>query len=189
MIKQLTMAVAVSFALTGCGTLGIGNKAEPVKAEKGKDVKIVTEFLGGTIRMTYTPEGEFESLSSTGHAKVSSTLPGAADEAYIVATLRARKQIVEFMKTEVESEKMTDAVFESLQNATNEGRSTGDSKVNSRIAGKVTENIKQKASAILRGTYVADKAFDQQTQTVRVTVNSSFKDVQTAKDLSKLMGN
>jgi hypothetical protein len=105
-----------------------------------------------------------------------------------LATLRARKQIVEFMKLDLESEKFTDTVYNSLQDATTEDR-TETKTVNAKVASEVKEVIKQRSSAILQGTYVAEKNYDSGTKTVTVTVKSGTKDIATAKTVRKLMGN
>jgi nicotinate-nucleotide pyrophosphorylase len=102
--------------------------------------------------------------------------------------MRARKQIVEFMKTEIESEKFTDAVFDTLQKSDVENKSKNES-YNHNIAQSVKQSIKQKSAGILKGTYVSEKVYDQSTKTVRVTVRSSDQDVEAAKRVSRMMGN
>jgi outer membrane lipopolysaccharide assembly protein LptE/RlpB len=179
MLKQL-LVVSATVVLTACGTFG-GSKP-------GEEKPITSEFLGGNIKVTYTMGGEFESISSTNTVKVTSSLPYATDEAFTVATLRARKQIVEFMKLDLESEKFTDTVYNSLQDATTEDR-TETKTVNAKVASEVKEVIKQRSSAILQGTYVAEKNYDSGTKTVTVTVKSGTKDIATAKAVRKLMGN
>ena len=179
MLKRLIVVTAV-MALTACSSLG-GSKGDGEKP-------ITSEFLGGNIKVTYTMGGEFESISSTNTVKVTSSLPYATDEAFTVATLRARKQIVEFMKLDLESEKFTDAVYNSLQDASEENKAE-TTQVNSKIASEVKETIKQRASGILQGTYVAEKNYDSGTKTVTVTVKSGTKDITTAKTVRRLMGN
>jgi hypothetical protein len=50
-------------------------------------------------------------------------------------------------------------------------------------------SIKQKSSAMLKGTYVETKSFDAPSNSITVVVKTSTRDVETAKNLSKLMGN
>ncbi len=171
--------VAMAVMLSACSTFG-GKKDE-------KNVK--SEFFGGDIKITYTFGGEFESISSSGSAKVTSNAPDAAEKAYIVASLRARQQIVEFMKAELESEKFKQTVYESLQEAEEELKASSSAVTKDKITSELQENIKQKTNAILRGTYVESKDFDKGSSTVKVVVKSSVKDINTAKNLSRLMGN
>ena len=61
--------------------------------------------------------------------------------------------------------------------------------VKDKITSELQENLKQKTEAILRGTYVESKEFDKGTSTIKVVVKSSTRDIDTAKNLSRLMGN
>ena len=93
------------------------------------------------------------------------------------------------MKAEVESEKFKQTVYESLQEAEEEYKASSAAVTKDKIASNLQENIKQKSAAILRGTYVESKEFDKGTSTVKVVIKSSVKDIETAKNLSRLMGN
>lgn len=178
MMKRIGIFV-LAVMLSACSTFG-GKKDE-------RNVK--SEFFGGDIKVTYTFSGDFESIASSGTGKVTSNAPDAVEKAYIVATLRARKQIADFMKAEVESEKFKQTVYESLQEAEEEFKASSAAVTKDKIASNLQENIKQKSAAILRGTYVESKEFDKGTSTVKVVVKSSVKDIETAKNLSRLMGN
>jgi hypothetical protein len=92
------------------------------------------------------------------------------------------------MKNELEGDKFTKTVYNSLQ----EGQAINNqanNEVNTKIAGDVQENIKSKTKAILQGVYVESKKFDTATNTVRVVVKTGTKDIQTAKEMRMLMGN
>lgn len=178
MFKKIVI-LSAAVMLTACSTLGGSKKDEP---------KVNTDFMGGNIRVSYTLTGEFESLTSSGVAKVTSTLPSAVDEAYLVATLQARKQIVEFMKVEVENSNFIRAVAESLQEGVNTNGSP-DNKVTSKIATELQDNIRQQSKAILIGTYVADKSYDAGSRTVKVVIKTGVKDNEVAKQVSRMMGN
>jgi len=161
-----------------------------VPLQKTEDAPTIkTEFLGGSIKVSYDKStGEVKLLESMATAKLVSTLPNAVDESFIVATLRARKQIVEFMKTEIESEKFSEAIFDTLQKSevANKDKS---SEVNHNISQAVRQSIRQKSNGILKGTYVSEKVYDDSTKTVRVVVRSSDQDVEVAKRVSRMMGN
>ena len=81
-----------------------------------------------------------------------------------------------------------DTVYNSLQEATTEDKDE-TKKVNAKVASEDKEVLKQRSSAILQGTYISEKKYDSGTKTVTVTVKSSPKDVATAKEVRKLMGN
>jgi outer membrane protein assembly factor BamE (lipoprotein component of BamABCDE complex) len=183
-MKKLMIAVMVAAALSGCSTIKnmTGQSEEKPKA-------VVSEFLGGNIKVTYKSDGEFESMTSSHSIKLTGGLPYSQDEAYQVAILKARKQMVEFMKVDLESEKFTKTVFNNLQQSTSEDRKETANTVNAKIAGELQSSIKQKSSAMLKGTYVEGKSYDASTNSITVVVKTSTKDVETAKSLSRLMGN
>jgi hypothetical protein len=180
-MKKLMIAAMIAAALSGCSTL-TGKTDDKVKP-------ITSEFLGGNIKVSYTSNGEFESMASSHTIRLTSALPYAQDEAYQVATLKARKQIAEFMKLDLETEKFTKTVFDNLQESVNEDNKESSSSVNAKIVGELKTSIKQKSSAILKGTYVESKAFDSGSNSITVVVKTRTKDIETAKSLSRLMGN
>lgn len=149
---------------------------------------VTAEFIGGDLKVTFTKDGQFESLQSAGTARVTSTLPSATEDAFIVATLRAKQQIVEFMKEEVEGDRFTNTLTKSLQDG-NDINGQVMNEINTKIARDVQENIRSKSKAILQGVYVDSKKFDNSTNTVRVTVKTSAKDVVVSKQVRALMGN
>jgi hypothetical protein len=133
--------------------------------------------------------GELDSIVSSNSVKLTSTLPYAQDEAYTLATLRAKKQIVQFMREELETEKFANTIFKSLQDAEAEDGKETSKTVKSEIIGELQSSIKQKSSAILQGVFVDEKSYDAKTNTITVVVKTSTKSVDTAKALRKLMGN
>jgi len=178
-MKRILFAGLLVGLLAGCSTFG-----------SKKDEQIVdTKFMGGEMKISYTWSGELKSVESSGTGKVVSNSPGSVDEAYIVATLRARQQIAEFMRLDLDSEKFKKSVFESLQEAENESKQPVSNNVKSKIVTNVQEDIRQKSNAILRGTFVSDKMYDSATRTVKVTVRFTPEDLVMSKKLNRLMGN
>ena len=178
MLKRLAVVSAVVL-LSACSSMD--------KRVEGPE-SVTAEFMGGDIKVTFNKDGQFESLQAAGTARLTSTLPSAQEEAFIVANMRAKQKLVEFMKNELEGEKFTKTVYNSLQ----EGQSINgqaNNEVNSKIAGEVQENIKSKSKAILQGVYVENKKFDTATNTVRVVVRTGAKDISAAKQVRALMGN
>lgn len=177
-MKYLSMIV-LAVMLSACSSFGSKKDERSVKSE----------FFGGDIKVIYTMGGQFESISSSGTARVTSNAPDAAEKAFIVASLRARQQMVEFMKLDLESEKFKQTVYNSLQEAEEELKVASTTVIKDTITSELQENIKQRTNAILRGTFVDSKVFDKSTSTVKVVVKSSTKDIEAAKNLSRLMGN
>lgn len=167
-------ALCVAF-LTACQT--------PLSEPKGE--QSLQTLLGG-ITVTYKKSGEFDSLSSVATAPVVSDLPSAKDEAVTVATLRARRQISEFLNTDISSEKFTETVTTSLQQSS-EIVGTQDKTVTTKIATQLRESIKQKSNVILRGSVVESQIYDPQKKTVTVTVSTGTKATTTSRQLETLM--
>ena len=180
-MKKLAIVLAVTIALGGCSTFGKKTAAE--------QKPVVAEFVGGNLKVNYTMSGELDSIVSSNSVRLTSTLPYAQDEAYSLATLRAKKQIVQFMREELETEKFASTIYKSLQDAEAEDGKETSKTIKSEIVGELQSNIKQKSSAILQGVFVDEKSYDAKTNTITVVVKTSAKTVDTAKALRKLMGN
>ena len=178
MLKKFAL-VSTVVLLSACSTL--------TSKVDGPD-SVVAEFMGGDIKVTFNKDGQFESIQSAGTARVTSTLPSATEDAFIVASLRAKQQIAEFMKEEVEGDRFTNTLTDNIQNGSDiNGQIINE--VNSKIAKQVQENIKSKSKAILQGVYVESKKFDNSSNTVRVTVRSGTNDIAVAKQIRSMMGN
>jgi hypothetical protein len=178
MLKKFAL-VSTVVLLSACSTL--------TSKVDGPD-SVVAEFMGGDIKVTFNKDGQFESIQSAGTARVTSTLPSATEDAFIVASLRAKQQIAEFMKEEVEGDRFTNTLTDNIQNSSDiNGQIINE--VNSKIAKQVQENIKSKSKAILQGVYVESKKFDNSSNTVRVTVKSGTNDIAVAKQIRSMMGN
>lgn len=176
---QKIAVVSSIVLLSACSTLT--NKVE------GPD-SVTAEFMGGDLKVTFNKDGQFQSLQSAGTARVTSTLPSATEDAFVVATLRAKKQIAEFMKEEVEGDRFTNTLTDNLQKGSDvNGQVINE--VNTKIAKQVQENIKSKSKAILQGVYVESKKFDTSTNTVRVTVKTGVNDISASKQIRSMMGN
>jgi hypothetical protein len=180
MIFKRLILVSALATLTACSTV------ENTAFEQTETIK--TEFIGGDLILNFTKDGQFEFLTASGTARVTSNLPSAVEEAYVVASLRAKQKVVEFMNNEMEGEKFVDTINDSLQESfASNGQSIVD--VNSQIAYKVQENIKSKSKAILQGVSVDQKSFDKSSNTVRVTVRTGVREIATARQIRTLMGN
>ena len=151
-----------------------------------KDGVVSSEFLGGNLKITYTKSGDFESLSSIASVKVTSELPSSKEEAVSIATVRARRQISEFLNTEVNSERFVTTVTKTLQDSVT---ITGDNSttLNSKIANEVKETIRQKSSALLKGTFVESEVYDPNTKSITVIVKTGVKESGISNTVRKLM--
>lgn len=157
-MQKLTLALILGVGLlSGCATVDIK-----------KESKI--ELNGGAITISYSKDGEFLALESRAIAKVTSTLPSARDEAATVATLKARRQIVEFLKTDIESEQFLKTLTSSNQKSDDSDGLAKQTSVKADIGYTIRETLRQKSSGVIQGSYVISEKYDPSTGVVIVTV-------------------
>jgi hypothetical protein len=173
-MKQLLLALISVTILSGCSST------------PKKDGSVSSEFLGGNLKITYTKSGEFESLSSISSVKVTSDLPSAKEEAVSIATVRARRQIAEFLNTEVNSERFVSTVTKTLQDSET-ASGTNSMTLNSKIANEVKETIRQRSNALLKGTFVESEVYDSNSKTITVVVKTGVKESGISNTVRKLM--
>jgi PBP1b-binding outer membrane lipoprotein LpoB len=173
-MKQYLSVLAIAILLVGCSSTG----------KSGKEVS--SSFIGGDLKIIYNKNGEFEAISSTATAKVLSDLPSAKEEAVIVATAKARRQIAEFMRTEVQSDRFISTVSTSLQQSESINQSP-DTAESNKIARMVRDNITQRSTAILQGSYVENERYDESLKTIVVIVRAGNKEGAALKGLKKAM--
>jgi hypothetical protein len=174
-VKKIITALILATFIAGCASTNKENKP------------ISSSFIGGDLKVTYDKNGEFESISSTATAKVNSTLPNARDEAVTLATVKARRQIAEFIKTEVKSQRFIETISNSVQES-NVENAAPDTKENNRIAYTIRDTITQNSNAILQGSILEKESFDENLNTIIVTVRVSKKDGVVLQGLKKAMG-
>jgi hypothetical protein len=174
-MKKFLIYLSVALAITACAS---SNK---------NDKNLTTNFIGGDIKVTFNKKGEFESLTSKAVAKVASDLPSAKDEAVTIATVRARRNIAEFLNTEVQSERFITSLSTTVQESESDNKSP-NTKENAKIAYEVRESIKQRSNAILQGTYVESESYDDNQKSIIVIVRTGSKESGAAKGLRKVMG-
>jgi hypothetical protein len=173
-MKQFLFALMSVTLLFGCSST---TKTESL---------VTSEFLGGSLKITYSKSGEFESLSSISSVQVTSDLPSAKEESVSIATVRARRQISEFLNTEVNSERFVSSVTKTLQDSET-ASGTNSMTLNSKIANDVKETIRQRSNALLKGTYVESEVYDSNAKTVTVVVKTGVKESGISNTIRKLM--
>jgi hypothetical protein len=126
-IKKLTLAVAGALLVVGCA----GNKDVIKNADlrpetdsiRPKPVSTVFHRPQGTMTITFSPDGKFLEISSKGTAPIAGNNAFSIEQAAQVAQLRAKRNIAEFISTQLNttrsSKVLSTAVQKSLENTTN----------------------------------------------------------------------
>lgn len=172
--RLLSMAAALAL-LAGCSST-------PDKAPE----RTQSDFMGGGITLVYTDDGDLKGISSTATAPVIGNLPSSMDQAVSVATLKARRQIAEFIQVEVTSDRFMSTVSNDLQrsDAFNDNQ---NQQVTMNIANELRDNIRQRSQQILRGTVVDKEDYNSMNRTVAVTVVAGEKQSDAARTLRGMM--
>ena len=126
-IKKLTLAVAVAFAVTGCASNNSVVKNADLKPDtdsiRPKPVSTVFHRPAGSMTITFTNDGKFLEIVSKGTAPIAGNNAFSIEQAAQVAQLRAKRNIAEFINTQVNTQRtvkvLSTAVQKSLENTTN----------------------------------------------------------------------
>lgn len=171
---KIKLLVVIALTLGACST------QSPI-AKKTTE----SRFVGGGITILYTKDGELDGISSTASAPVSSDLQLSINRAVSVATLKARRQIAEFLETEVHSDRFLSTVSLDLQSS-QDGDKVPDSSKATNLAVSLRESIRQQSNQILRGTVVEKESFDAKSNVVTVVVRSKKADREASGLLKQL---
>ena len=178
MFRKLVVVSSVVL-LTACSSFD--------KRIEGPD-SVTSEFMGGEVKITFNKDGKFKSMVATGSARMVSNLPSAQEEAFIIAQMRAKQKLTEFLQNEIDTDNTTSIMSESLQDGQNVAGSD-QNQLNAKISRSVQEQIKSSAKTILKGVHVESKKVDTKTNIILVTVGTSEKNIAVAKQVRSMMGN
>lgn len=212
-MKLLAVAMFAAFA-TGCAS----NKVEPVtkvdnKLEQKPDVKKAeAEFLetNGTLQIQFSEEGEWLVIKTVGTAPINFNHAQGREDAFMLATMRAKRNLVEFMSNDVKSAKTAENIAKTslrdiVKNSNTETKNrkvdpdsdddgvTGgmaseeDRRRANRIAQSVTESMSDNSQAILRGAFVAKREVSRENNMVSVTIQVSKKSINASANLRTMM--
>lgn len=220
--KLLAIAVAGALVLTsGCSTLSdkttvstIENKLETVPDIKAQEVEFFE--ANGKIVLEFDETGaEWLTIESTGTSPINFNHANSREEAFLVASMRARANLVEFLNNSVKTEKFTEHVSKTIlnDNVTNGkvddtqpvtqtdifGDETTTNEVVSKVANteernratkvaqQVRHTINESSNGILKGAVVNKRNINTDIQMVSVTVKVSKKTINAAHKIRSQM--
>lgn len=212
--KLLTLAVAGAIALSGCSMFQteptvaqIDNPLEATPDIKAQEVAFLEE--NGKITLEFDETGaEWLVIESTGTSPINFNHANSREEAFLVATMRARASLVEFLNNSVKTEKFTEHVSKTILNdnvvngkqddtqPVTETDVFGDESTSNqlvatvanveerkratKVAQQVRHTINESSNGILKGAVVSDRNVDIDIQMVAVTVRVSKKTINAA---------
>lgn len=126
-IKKISLAVAGALLVVGCATnQGVIKNADlkpDTDSIRPKPVSTVFHRPQGTMTITFSPDGKFVDISSKGTAPIAGNNAFSIEQAAQVAQLRAKRNIAEFIATQLQTTRsvkvLSTAVQKSLENTTN----------------------------------------------------------------------
>ena len=177
-MKKFLIVVSL-LALAACSTTKVAmDEASP------DAVKFTQDF--GKVEVTYT-ENTWTEIKSTGTASVPISDDAGLEQAMNIATMRAKRNIVEFIDTDLKSGKTVDTLTDSLAKEVADDDQKNKQKAAS-IATKVSEKIAVEANGILKGVYITDRKISGDGKTVAVTVKVDKRSMRAASQLRVAMG-
>lgn len=194
--KVLATALLAA-SITGCSTTdketGVVTVDSPLEATpviKTSEAKFVEQ--NGTITIEFTETGEFVSLKSSGTSPLNFNNANAIEEAMMVATMRAKRNVAEFLSNDIRSVKVSKNISDVVMNdtviATNDEESSEKRNRANNVAFKVTETIKDRSDVLLHGLMVVNRNVDNDTNQVSVDVEVSVQSISASKKVRMLMG-
>lgn len=192
-MKKTLVVLMVASALTGCSTM---NSMNPFKdtppagavSLKQHEAEFIKKY--GTLKVKFDDSGNFVELTSTGMAYVESDSPAGKTGALNLASMRAKNNVAEFIKTDISSKKFANVITKSVQGDGTQKADQADTiemEKGSVIAGQIREQITEQSSAILRGTTVTKRNVDMDTGVVSVEITISRLSILSANNLSNVM--
>lgn len=178
MKKLLIVALAVMTA--ACSTTKVAD-VDPVSRDA---VKYTQDF--GKVEVTFNDDTWTE-IKSTATAAIPINDDAGLEQAMNIATMRAKRNIVEFMTTDLKNNKTVDVITNSLAKEVADNDQKSKEKA-ANIATKVTENMVEESNGILRGSYVKDRKVSSDTRVVSVVVVVDRRSVRAANQLRASMG-
>ena len=126
-IKKISLAVAGALLVVGCATNQGVIKNADLKPEtdsiRPKPVSTVFHRPQGTMTITFDSKGNFLEITSKGTAPIAGNNAFSIEQAAQVAQLRAKRNIAEFISTQLQTTRsvkvLSTAVQKSLENTTN----------------------------------------------------------------------
>lgn len=179
-MKKLILIAAMAGILSACSTTKVD--LDPVSKDA---VKYTQEF--GKVEVTFNDKGEWESLKSTGTSAVPLSDNAALEQAMNVATMRAKRNIVEFIQTDLQSSKTTEAITNALaKDVSSEDGKSRERAAN--IATKIQEKISVEANGIVKGAYILDRKISGDKTMAVVTLQVDKRSMRAANQLRSSFG-
>lgn len=180
-MKYLFAVLALAL-MAGCSTVP-AKKDVPAENSQSRNAEAVFQEANGNLTLVVDSGGQWVSIKTFATADVASEASSASETALMVATMRAKRNLAEFMNNEIKSTKTTHTISKAITSLNHpaggdatmdeEALPTEEIERNNRVATTVVERISDNSSAILKGAYVSSRQFKEKSVLVEVTVTKA----------------
>ncbi|MDP2977948.1 MAG: hypothetical protein Q8N48_03885 [Thiobacillus sp.] len=198
-MKALIVTI-LALALAACSSPGSkqANHPDPaIKPDAGASRLAESAFDGssGTLNLVFDEQGNWVKITSKGTASLSADTSSGRETALMIATMRAKRTVTEFLSNDVKSTKTLTRVARSYARAFQseetadpgastsnldtdamddldmeaKGAHTEKARQAQHLATILTERIQDNSAAILKGSYVSLRVFEGEQVIVELT--------------------
>lgn len=182
-MKKLIALAILALSVTACSTTKLDQTDNESVSRDA--VKFTQDF--GKVEVTFTDKGDWETIKSSATSSVPIDVDMGLEQGMNVASMRAKRNIVEFINSDLKSSKTTDTLTKSLAKNVSDNDDVSKQRA-ANIATEVTEKISVEANGILKGVYVSQRKVSDDGKTVMVTVEVTKRSMRAARQLQMAFG-
>lgn len=195
------IVTAMALALTACASTATKDAGKPDPATEAsvaapRFAESAFDGTAGTLSLVFDDQGNWVKITAKGTASLSEDTPSARETALMIATMRAKRSVAEFLSNDVKSTKTLTRVAHSYARAFQsedtenqassmrdqgpdamadpdiDGKGGRTEKANQarRFASILTERIQDNSAALLKGAYVSHRALQDGQVVVELTI-------------------
>lgn len=206
-MKHRLISLALIVALAACSSASKISDADNGAFVKTATAKFVEQ--NGPLLLTFDERGHWQAIESSATAPVSNNAAEGLELAFKIATMRAKRNLVEFLSNDVKSTKSVQTISKAYlktlaqtdsNNATDSGADEDSQSVNSqanrelrqkanKLAMIVSERIDDNSQQIIKGVLVVNRKFSDDGSHVSVTIRITQSSIRTANMVRAQMEN
>lgn len=162
MNKRIFLVSVLAVALSACSSTKLTSDETTSEGQK-----YARDF--GKVEVTFNDKGDWESIKSSATSFVPVENDAGVEQGMNVAAMRAKRNIIEFIQTDLKSSKTSDTITNALsadmkENDVNAKRKASD------LTTKIQEKIGVEANGIVRGAYILERKVSSDGKNVAVTI-------------------
>lgn len=179
-MKKLILIAILVAAVSACSTTKHGSDDDSAFSSSAQ--QFTQDF--GKVEVTFDDKGNWLVIKSSATSAVPINDDQGLEQGMNVAVMRAKRNIVEFIQSDLQSAKTTDTITKSLAKSIAQDDEMSKQKA-ANLAQEITEKIAVNANGILKGVYVVDRKVSPDHRMVSATVQVDKRSMKAAAQLRK----